>query len=158
MTDLPNAVPSPVTPHGRVLVAVDGSEPSKLALRWGAFLAASLGSGMEAMICWSWGSVGYAPYPSNWDPAADARTIIDQALDSVFGAQHLPPDLKVTVREGYAAERLLAASAEADLLVLGSRGHGGFAGLLLGSVSGACTEHATCPVLVVHGATPEPPT
>jgi nucleotide-binding universal stress UspA family protein len=142
---------------GLVVVGVDGSEPSQRALRWAAFIAHSMNASMEAVISWGWGAMGYAPYPSNWNPAEDARTIIDQTLDTVFGAQSHPADLKVSVREGYAPERLLAASADADMLVVGSRGHGGFAGMLLGSVSAACAEHATCPVLVVHGTTPGPP-
>jgi nucleotide-binding universal stress UspA family protein len=147
---------APVPTPGRVLVAVDGSAPSALALRWGAFLAASMGGGLEAMICWNWGPAGYGAYVAEWDPAGDARTVVDETVAAVFG-EHRPPDLKVTVQEGHASGRLLEAGADAGMLVLGSRGRGGFAGLLLGSVSTACTEHATCPVLVVHGATPEPP-
>jgi nucleotide-binding universal stress UspA family protein len=83
--------------------------------------------------------------------------VIEETVADVFGPEHVPADLKITVQEGQTSARLLAASADAGMLVLGSRGHGGFAGLLLGSVSTACTEHATCPVLVVHGATAEPP-
>jgi nucleotide-binding universal stress UspA family protein len=55
------------------------------------------------------------------------------------------------VREGHPSAVLVAASTGADLLVVGSRGHGGFVGMLVGSVSTACVEHAHCPVLVTHG-------
>ena len=58
--------------------------------------------------------------------------------------------------EGNAAKVLLEASEGARMLVVGSRGHGGFSGLLLGSVSAACAEHARCPVVVVHGDGPPP--
>ncbi len=60
------------------------------------------------------------------------------------------------VREGGAAKVLLEASTGADMLVVGSRGHGGFSGLLLGSVSAGVSEHASCPVLIIHGDRPLP--
>lgn len=150
-------VEQPAVRSGRTIVGIDGSEESQRALRWASFIAKAMRSDVEAVIAWDWGMTTWAPYPSGWNPAADARQIIDKTLDTVFGTHDHPANLKVTVEEGYPARVLLDASAGADMLVVGSRGHGGFAGLLLGSVSAACSEHATCPVLVIHGTTPGPP-
>jgi hypothetical protein len=69
----------------------------------------------------------------------------------VFAVGGDPQPVDLVVRQGGAAAVLIDQSRDADLLVVGSRGHGGFAGLILGSVSTACAEHAHCPVLVVHG-------
>lgn len=74
-----------------------------------------------------------------------------ETLDEVFGSQR-PPGLTVVVEQGPARNVLLDASDGAEMLV-GSRGHGGFVGLLLGSVSAACAEHAHCPVVVIHAPT-----
>ena len=81
-----------------------------------------------------------------------------RAAGAVFGDQR-PAGLKLElqVREGGAAKVLLGASEGADMLVVGSRGHGGFAGLLLGSVSANVAEHASCPVFIVHGDQAPPP-
>ncbi len=146
----------------RVVVGVDGSEPSKHALRWAHFLALATGTTLEAVMCWhpftDWGATGagWAAMPADWNPEQDASKILTATVDEVFGEQS-PPGLLTTVLEGNPAKVLLEVSAGARMLVVGSRGHGGFAGLLLGSVSATCTEHATCPVLVVHGTTPPPP-
>jgi nucleotide-binding universal stress UspA family protein len=98
---------------------------------------------------------GWAAMPDGWDPGLDAEKALTATIDAVFG-EHRPGRLTVTVREGNAAHVLLEASRDAQLLVVGSRGHGGFTGMLLGSVSTACTEHASCPVLVVRGDQPVP--
>jgi nucleotide-binding universal stress UspA family protein len=71
-------------------------------------------------------------------------------VQEVF-ADERPVDLVLSIAYGQPASVLLEASEDSTMLIVGSRGHGGFAGLLLGSVSSACAEHATCPVLVVHG-------
>ncbi|MDQ2957788.1 MAG: universal stress protein [Actinomycetota bacterium] len=146
----------------RVVVGVDGSESSRQALRWAAFVATASGSIVQAVTAWQplsangW-AVGYASMavPDYWNPAGDAEKVLVETVDEVFGANR-PPLLETVVREGAAARVLLEVSAGARLLVVGSRGHGGFAGLLLGSVSSNCAEHAICPVLVVHGSTPVP--
>ena len=146
----------------RIVVGIDGSEQSQLALRWAAYLARVTGSTIEAVTAWqpvtaaaTAGGFGYVTFPDGWDPAAEMEKAVVDTLDRVFGANR-PADLQVTVQEGHATKVLLDAGRRARMMVLGSRGHGGFAGLLLGSVSSACAEHATCPVLVVHGDDPPP--
>ncbi len=149
---------------GGVVVGVDGSEPSLNALRWGAFMASATGSTLMAASVWqpamAVGVVGlvgdgWGSPPSDWDPDAVSRQTLDEALNTVFGDEP-PVGTDARVLQGNTAEVLLELSADAQMLVVGSRGHGGFAGLLLGSVSAACTEHAICPVLVIHGTTPGP--
>ncbi|MHB1172123.1 MAG: universal stress protein [Lacisediminihabitans sp.] len=70
--------------------------------------------------------------------------------DTVFGDDR-PSWFQAAVREGSTTQVLIEQSKGAEMLILGSRGHGGFVGLLLGSVSAACAEHAHCPVLIMHG-------
>jgi nucleotide-binding universal stress UspA family protein len=82
--------------------------------------------------------------------------VLEDTLQAAFGDQ-LPAGMVAEVREGGAARVLLDAAEGASLLVVGSRGHGGFAGLLLGSVSANVAEHASCPVLIIHGDQPVPP-
>ena len=147
-------------PHG-VVVGMDGSEPSLSALRWGAFIAAATGTALVVVTVWettpAFGlSEGWGILPADDDPDAVSRAALDAAVASVF-AGPAPVELDCRVLRGNTAQVLLEASAGAQMLVVGSRGHGGFASLLLGSVSAACTEHATCPVLVIHGDTPPPP-
>jgi nucleotide-binding universal stress UspA family protein len=146
----------------RYVVGIDGSGPSKVALRWADFLAGIGGGVIEAVAVWqpmngyTWSGGGMAPPPITWDPAIEAEKALVETVDEVFGA-HRPIGLQLVVREGHPAKVLLEISAGAGMLIVGSRGHGGFSGLLLGSVSTACAEHATCPVLVLHGdATPHP--
>ena len=82
--------------------------------------------------------------------------VLDDTIRAVFGDQP-PAGMQRQVIEGGAAKVLLEASAGGMMLVVGSRGHGGFAGLLLGSVSAIVAEHASCPVFIVHGNQPPPP-
>jgi nucleotide-binding universal stress UspA family protein len=143
------ADPTPDTTPGRIVVGVDGSVSSKQALRWAARLAAADGSRIEAVTAWDYPPSFNAPVDVDWRPDLDADTILTETLDEVFG-DHRPEGLEPVVAHGQARTVLIEASRGASLLVVGSRGHGGFAGLLLGSVSSACSEHAHCPVLVLH--------
>ncbi len=140
----------------RVVVGVDGSEPSKLALRWAARVAEATGATIEAVAAWSY-PVGYtmAAVPAEWNPQNDTQQMLTDTVTEVL-ADHKPGTVTAIVREGGAAQALLDVSKGATMLIVGSRGHGGFAGLLLGSVSSNVAEHADCPVLVVHGDEPPP--
>ncbi len=146
--------PSLDSAAGRIVVGVDGSEPSKVALRWALTLATATGSPIDAVSAWQLPpTFGAEVLPSDWDPQADAEKVITETVDAVYGADR-PAGLRLITVQGPAAKVLLDNSQDATMLIVGSRGHGGFTGLLLGSVSATCAEHATCPVLVAHGDGP----
>ena len=139
------------TAAGRILVGVDGSETSKQALRWAARMIPVVGTHLEAIMVWDYPkSYGWTlAIPEDWRPDLDAEKVLQATIDEVFGADR-PPGLVAVVRQGNPGTVLLEAARGAAMMIVGSRGHGGFAGLLLGSVSMACAEHAPCPVLVIH--------
>jgi nucleotide-binding universal stress UspA family protein len=136
---------------GLIVVGVDGSESSIDALRWAAGQARLTGAEVEVIATWEYPtSLGWAPaWPPDWDPAGEASKALKEIVDKVVG-----PDADIEVRqrvlEGNAALALVSAARHADLLVVGSRGHGAFAGMLLGSVSEHCATHCPCPVLIIH--------
>lgn len=144
-----------VTEPGRIVVGVDGSEPSKKALRWARFVAKASGARLEAVAVWRIPPVAMGGWPTDFNPEGETRAALQTAVSEALGPD---PDVPVqqVVLEGNAAQALIAASEGAYMLVVGSRGYGGFAGLLLGSVSSVCAERAPCPVLVIHGETPPP--
>ncbi len=133
----------------RIVVGVDGSVSSLAALAWAARQAELTDSALEVVTTWEWpSSLGWAmPVPEDFDPEADVRRSLDAAVESVQAAH---PGLSVQARviAGHPAPVLVEASKGADLLVVGSRGHGEFVGMVLGSVSEHCAAHAHCPVLV----------
>jgi nucleotide-binding universal stress UspA family protein len=141
-------------PQPRIVVGVDGSKDSIKALRWADMLASLLNCDIEAVMAWfdprqsAW-SPGWGYLSTDLDPEGDAHKALDTAIDEAFGPNR-PDGLQSVTVKGSAAKVLLDRSSGARMLVVGSRGHGGFAGLLLGSVSAKCAEHAKCPVLVVR--------
>lgn len=142
--------------RARIIVGVDGSEESTLALRWAARMAATTDSSIDAVISWHLpASAGLGYLSDQWDPETDATNCLKDSVERAFGSTR-PAGLRLLAKQGLPAEVLLNESRGATMLIVGSRGHGGFTGLLLGSVSEACAEHATCPVLVVHGDQPLP--
>jgi nucleotide-binding universal stress UspA family protein len=135
----------------RIVVGVDGSDSSKKALRWAAKLAQSSGATLDAVQSWDIPTtLGLGYLPQDVDLGKDTEKWLEESVDEVFGADR-PAGLRTIVHCGSAARVLLDACKDAQLLVVGSRGHGGFYGLLLGSVSAAVAEHAPCPALVIHG-------
>lgn len=134
-----------------VLVGVDGSECSGAALRWAARYARLTGTPLTVMAVWHYpANFGWSPpMPDDWDPETDARTLLDQEVEDVLGPS---PDLEVTklVAEGDPGRAIAEASKTASLVVVGNRGRGQVAGVLLGSVSEYLTAHAHCPVVVVR--------
>lgn len=151
----------------RILVGIDGSEYSPAALRLAGRLASALDAPLHVIICLGWSDFYLPAYlPPGGDlhtPAeleAIARRLMEDAIDRAFG-QDRPQHLSAVVKVGSPAKVLVEESQNAQMLVVGRRGHGGLLGQLMGSVSAACTAHAHCPVLVVgqdveedHGTNP----
>lgn len=141
-------------PQHRIVVGVDGSTSSIGALRRGARIASAMHAPLEAVAVWRYpdaygGFVGESYALEGDDLASGAQSMIDDTAAAVFGTE-VPAWFHGTVRQGGTAQVLIEESRDAEMLVVGSRGHGGFVGLLLGSVSEAVAAHATCPVLVFH--------
>jgi nucleotide-binding universal stress UspA family protein len=136
-----------------IVVGVDGSDASIDALTWAAHQAAATGEAVEALVTWSVPqSFGYpVPWPEGVDFAKDAQTELEGAIGKVAAA--VPGfSCAAFVVEGHPALELVERSRTAHLLVVGSRGRGEIVGMLLGSVSTYVGSHASCPVVIVRGA------
>jgi nucleotide-binding universal stress UspA family protein len=135
----------------RIVVGVDGSDASKDALIWAADYARLVGGELLAVSVWEWPvSLGMAlALPEGYSPRADADLVLAEAITDALGEA---PDVPIIseVVEGSPAGVLVSAAEKAALLVVGSRGHGGFAELMIGSTSEHCARHAGCPVVVVR--------
>ena len=139
--------------YGRVVVGVDGSAASLQAVLWAAHEAKLRNSKIEILHSWSMPFVidpmAMMPmmFPTE-EMVAEANKIVASAAATVAS---IDPKIEVITRveQGSASQHLIDASKSADLLVVGSRGHGGFAGLLLGSVAQQVANHADCPVVIV---------
>ncbi len=135
------------TTKGRVVVGVDGSDASIEAVQWAVRYAALVGADVEAVTSWAFpASSGVALDTIDWEQ--NARDIQGAALSQALpdGSDHII----ATIVEDHPAAALIAAAGGAELLVVGSRGHGAFAGMLLGSVSQHVAAHAPCVVVVVR--------
>ena len=138
-----------------VVVGVDGSAGANAALRWALAEARLRKAPLRIVHTWRSSYVGGADGFTNTldvdvsDLYRAAEELLEKVIGEVVGEVE---DVRIErqVVQGSAAEVLVGAVAAGDLLVVGSRGHGGFAGLLLGSVSQQCVHHAPCTVVVVH--------
>ena len=131
-----------------IIVGVDGSKPSLAALEFAREYTQKLNGRLRAVSTWDI-PIGDAALPLSWSPGENAEQELGRVSREVLG-DPLPDWYEFTAREGSAARILLDESRSADVLVVGSRGHGGFVGLMLGSVSSQCAAHSSCVVIVVH--------
>ena len=140
-----------------IVVGVDGSDGAREALRFALEEARLRDAAVRIVAAWHVPVAGYGGALVPSDPelvdrlGPDARRAVERALAA---AGDLANDVEVEtlIREGVPARVLLEAAQDADLLVVGSRGLGGFRGLLLGSVSQQCAHHAPCPLVIVPHA------
>ncbi|MEU8514647.1 universal stress protein [Kitasatospora sp. NPDC048722] len=140
---------------GTIVVGVDGSEQSRRALRWAVRQAWLTGARLEAVLAWEppfsgTGASVAADGPRNLQDIAEK--VLAESVDKAVGPEP-PVAINARAEEGTPAQVLLKAAGDESvtLLVVGSRGLGGFTGALLGSVSEYCAQHAPCPVTIVRG-------
>jgi nucleotide-binding universal stress UspA family protein len=142
-----------------IVVGFDGSEPSVAALRWAADEAALRGVELHVLRAWSLVEELSAalsdgdligPVPPVKELEVNARQRLEDDVAAVLPAERRL-GIRCRAQRNHAVTKLVEASADADLLVVGPRGHGRVAGLVLGSVSLACVHQAKCPVVVVQG-------
>jgi nucleotide-binding universal stress UspA family protein len=137
-----------------IIVGIDGSVHSRRALEWAISEAAIRRAPLTVLtvqqaVAGYWGPV---VYPQEPDLAEQAAKVAQEETDSVLetlDAGSRPPSVSVRAVVGLPADELLAAAQDADMIVVGSRGAGGFKKLLMGSVSSQITHHARCPVVVI---------
>ena len=133
---------------GRIVVGVDGSVHSHRALAFAAEEAKLRGATLHVIHSWTFPP----PVPGtdglpHADLQASAELVLDEAI-ATLGA-NLGIEVQREIANELPAQALITASQGADMLVVGSRGRGGFKGLLLGSVSQQCAHHARCPIVIV---------
>jgi nucleotide-binding universal stress UspA family protein len=138
-----------------IIVGIDGSSHSGRALEWAINEAAIRHApltvlAVEQAITGFWG----APviYPGDEDLTEHARKVAQEETDvalAKLAAEDRPPEVTVLAVAGIPGEEILGVASDADMIVVGSRGAGGFKKLLMGSVSTHVTHHARCPVVVV---------
>jgi nucleotide-binding universal stress UspA family protein len=139
-----------------VVVGVDGSRESRAALRFALEEARLRGARLRVVHAWLVPIALTGGAPPHILPQVleelkvDGERLLAEAIAEALEGAEPPVEIEQRVVEGPAAAVLLRAAEDADLLVVGSRGRGGFTGLLLGSVSQQCAHHAPCPIVIVR--------
>jgi nucleotide-binding universal stress UspA family protein len=128
-----------------LVVGVDGSDESRWALRWAASIAPAAGGDLSVIQAWSGGDPGQAD-----ETGERVNRDLASLVEATLGAAGADLDVTSEARRGGAVGVLLERVTPDSGLILGCRGRGGFAGLLLGSVSRQCIEHAPCPVMITR--------
>ncbi|HVC71471.1 MAG TPA: universal stress protein [Acidimicrobiales bacterium] len=146
--------------YEKIVVGVDGSEPSREALEWAARQAELTGARLSVVTAWAFAEEPtpfgiVPPILHESESVQEARRDLEEVVAAVR-LRHRLVDVQTGVVMGRAAEVLIKAAQDADLLVVGSRGRGALAGMVLGSVSEHCVRHAPCPVVVVRPVRRDP--
>ena len=141
----------------KIVVGVDGSDSSRNALRWAYDEAAHHGASLTVLTTWHPPAMPMTPPygtlpPQDYgdQPRREALALLER-FTAELEARSPAVDLRTSIEEGKNPSKvLIERSRDADLVVVGSRGYGGFAGMLLGSVSQHVVSHAACPVVVIR--------
>jgi nucleotide-binding universal stress UspA family protein len=131
----------------RIVVGVDGSEHGNAALRWALDEALVREAEIVAVFAWQMPFIGIPGAFDREEMESICKRFVEETVAAIVPEPRVP--MTRLVAEGDVSASLIAAAKSADLLVLGSRGRGGFAGLRLGSVSQECAQHAACPVVII---------
>jgi nucleotide-binding universal stress UspA family protein len=139
-----------------IVVGIDGSDESRLALRWALAVAQPASTPVRVVESWSYPRLSVVSGAGDLAPPEEMDRRAVEDLEAVVADEcgHVPDHVWAEALRGSPAGALLQAVTPQSMLVLGSRGVGGFTGLLLGSVSRECAAHAPCPVVVVRGEEP----
>ena len=140
----------------QIVVGVDGSDSSRTALQWAYDEAAYHGASLTVVSIWHPPALPMSPPygampPEGYEsqPEKDARDLLER-LTGELEPRTPEVDVRISISKGSPAKVLIDMSQAADLVVVGSHGRGGFAGMLLGSVSQHVVAHAACPVVVLR--------
>ena len=140
----------------RIVVGVEGSGYAKAALVWALEEAIHRDALVEVVTCYSptyipaSPDLGYMPFDAS-NLVSEVETLQNEVLNSAMEVLGNPDvEIKKTIKKGRAPETLIDIAPRADMLVVGNRGRGGFAGLRLGSVSQAISHHSPCPLVIVR--------